>query len=117
MIFKGLQTRIGAVWALLLSSAMFGFFHITPYKMVTTALIGLWLGFLFWRSRSLWTSIYAHAFNNAVALAGVYAVSQAAEKEPEIVRSFSLPLPILVVSAVVFLLLLRLFNRINPGEG
>lgn len=116
MIFKGLKTRVGAVWALLLSSAMFGFFHITPYKMVTTALIGLWLGFLFFRSRSLWTSIYAHAFNNAVALAGVYAFYQTAEKKPEIVRSFSLPLPALVISALVFLLLLRLFNRINPGE-
>lgn len=117
VIMKGLQTRLGSTWSLMLTSVMFGLFHITPYKMVSTGLIGLWLGFLYLRTGSLWSNIYAHAFNNAVALIGVYAFYLSGEKEPAITKTLMLPLPLLIGAAVVFVLLLpRLKSSVIANE-
>ena len=105
VILKGLKSRLGKRWALFLTAAMFGVFHITPYKMVSTALIGLWLGFVALRTASLWSSIFAHAFNNAVALAAVYAFHLADNGNINAGKSLMLPLPLLIGAALVFLLL------------
>ncbi|MEW6711164.1 MAG: ABC transporter permease subunit/CPBP intramembrane protease [Candidatus Riflebacteria bacterium] len=108
VILKGLQSRLGIVWALVISSCMFGLFHITPYKMVSTGLIGLWLGYLRYRTGSLWLSIYGHAFNNAVALALVYAISKSgAEAASQVSKALFVPLPLLAASIFVFWLLQR----------
>ncbi len=116
VILKGLQRRLGIVWALIISSCMFGLFHITPYKVVSTGLIGLWLGYLRYRTGSLWLSIYGHAFNNAVALALVYAISRSgAEAAGQVGKSLFVPWPLLTGSLFIFWFLHRRLS--NGGQS
>ncbi len=114
-ILKGLQTRLGKGWALIITSALFGIFHILPHKMVATGLIGLWLGFLYLRTGSLWSNVYAHAFNNAIALSAIYAFYSAGKEVNE--RTLLLPLPVLAGAAIVFLVLMRFLKPVHPEKS
>jgi membrane protease YdiL (CAAX protease family) len=68
--FRGyIQRRLLKHWppsaAILLSSALFGILHMTPYTAVNAFAIGLWLGTVAWRTNSVWPGVLCHAFVNA----------------------------------------------------
>jgi sodium transport system permease protein len=66
LILRGLLTRLPPATAIALCGAMFGLFHIDVYRLLPTALLGVMLSFITWRSGSLLPSIAAHFLNNAV---------------------------------------------------
>jgi len=84
LIFRGLLwDALGdhlpplGVW--LLTSALFGAYHLDPLHAVAVFPIGLLLGWLRWRTGSLVAPILGHAANNLVALIGIFAVGVEAE--------------------------------------
>jgi CAAX amino terminal protease family. len=72
LIFRSiLQTRLeeflGPAWGIFLSSLLFGIMHSTygtPYEMVYTFLLGGFLGYLFYRTRSLPLVVMIHGSIN-----------------------------------------------------
>jgi sodium transport system permease protein len=66
LILRGLLTRLAPATAIALCGAMFGLFHIDVYRLLPTALLGVMLSFITWRSGSLLPSIAAHFLNNAI---------------------------------------------------
>jgi sodium transport system permease protein len=66
LILRGLLTKLAPATAIALCGAMFGLFHIDVYRLLPTALLGVMLSFITWRSGSLLPSIAAHFLNNAV---------------------------------------------------
>lgn len=69
-IFPGLLRPFGVVGAMLASGLLFGIFHITDVGTIGLVLpfgaIGVLFAWLYYRSGSLWTAIFAHATFNAV---------------------------------------------------
>ena len=70
VILKGLLNRgyspaVAIVW----SASMFGVMHMNPYQAIPAFLVGLLLGWIYWRTRSLWTVIFIHAVNNGISVA------------------------------------------------
>lgn len=65
VILRGLWMRYSARTAILVSAALFGAMH-GPVKMMWIFPIGILLGWLYTRSRSVWPSTIAHALNNSV---------------------------------------------------
>jgi membrane protease YdiL (CAAX protease family) len=64
-----LAGAIGPAWALALASAAFGLCHwITPAYALVAALMGLYLGGLWWWSGNLLTPVVAHACYDFLAL-------------------------------------------------
>jgi len=69
-LFEGLsQSRLGAIGAIGLTSLGWAILHIQYdiYDMVTIFVLGLVLGTVRYKSRSLWSSYFIHAFNNLLA--------------------------------------------------
>jgi len=69
LFFRGLaQRRLLERWpplaAIGVTSAVFAIAHLDPQHVIGVLPLGLWLGFVAWRSGSTWTSIACHAFNN-----------------------------------------------------
>ena len=63
----------GATVAWAVSSLLFAAAHAEPAHVVLVLPLGLWFGFLRWRSGSLWPSLVAHIVNNGMAVvAGVF---------------------------------------------
>lgn len=71
IFFRGyMQTRLLERWrpwvAILVTSIIFGLFHVTPHAMANAFVIGLWIGVIAWRTGSVWPGIACHAFINGM---------------------------------------------------
>ena len=95
LLFRGyVQTRLtrtaGPAVGVLLASALFALFHLDPVHIVAVFPLGLYLGFVTWRSGSLLPAMMGHFVNNAIS---VIAVVLAPQGETDV-----LDLPIAMVS-------------------
>jgi len=76
-LFRGLIQRsfeksLGPVRAFVLTGIIFGAYHLDPFSFVPLAVLGIYLGFVAYRANSLWSSIAAHFFNNALVCVASY---------------------------------------------
>jgi membrane protease YdiL (CAAX protease family) len=67
-VLTGLLKRFGIGRSLLLSSLLFGLFHIDPGAIVPTFALGLVLGWVYLKTRSIWPAVFVHALHNTVAV-------------------------------------------------
>lgn len=73
IVFRGSLARgLGRdrpMWqAIVISSAVFGIYHLIPAQVVATFMLGCLLGFVTMRSRSIVPAIVVHFLNNAIAI-------------------------------------------------
>ena len=64
LILRGLLARYRTHTAILVSAVLFALVHVNPYQFCSAFLAGVFLAWLFVRTRSLWPCIIAHAFFN-----------------------------------------------------
>ena len=67
LVFESCRERLGKGGAVLISSLLFGLIHGIPVQIVNAFVVGLILGYIYLRTRSLLTVIVLHAINNALA--------------------------------------------------
>ena len=58
--------------AIAVSSVIFGVIHGNPAQIPGAVLFGVVLGWLYWRSGTIWMPVAAHAFNNLVGVATIW---------------------------------------------
>lgn len=73
LLFRGLLQpalvkRVGPALGVALASLIFGAIHVDPPQATGAALIGLVLGYVSYRSGSLWPAMAAHAANNGLSV-------------------------------------------------
>ena len=68
ILLQSVLLRRGPVAAWLLSALFFGVMHFDPLYVVNAAAMGLILGYVVLKSRTLWTPVALHALNNLSAL-------------------------------------------------
>ena len=77
MMFRGaiqgyLMRRCSNPWTAIVASALiFGVIHMNPMQVVYATLLGLVLGWIYYRTRSLLPVIAGHVLNNSVAVASM----------------------------------------------
>lgn len=67
-VLPGLVKRFGVGRSLLISSLVFGIFHIDPGAIVPTFALGLALGWVYLKTGSIWPAMFAHGLHNTVAV-------------------------------------------------
>jgi membrane protease YdiL (CAAX protease family) len=106
ILFRGYLQRqfersIGVVGAILATGIIFGLFHFRLTQFIPLGVIGMYLGYLTWRSGSLWLAIVVHFANNAFAVGlGMY-LSSRSDIDLESLERMDVPLPILILSFLV----------------
>jgi membrane protease YdiL (CAAX protease family) len=70
VILPVLQRHAAAWEALLVSSFAFAILHLSVPSLVTHLPMGLWFGWLRYRSGSLWPGVFAHGLHNGLILVG-----------------------------------------------
>lgn len=75
-VLPGFRRGMPIGWAILLSSLLFAVAHADPGSFAVLFIIGLALGILRWRSRSIWPTILLHALNNAIAALAILLTMQ-----------------------------------------
>ncbi len=77
LLFRGLIQRLfekglGPARGIVLTGIIFGAYHLNPFSLVPLAALGVYLGFIAYRADSLWVSVAAHFYNNAMACFASY---------------------------------------------
>lgn len=72
ILFRGillrglLQKGISPIFAIFLSSFLFGLAHLNPWQFLGAGLLGAVFGFVYYRTKALWICILLHALNNSI---------------------------------------------------
>jgi membrane protease YdiL (CAAX protease family) len=77
LLFRGLIQRsfekgLGPARGIALTGIIFGAYHLNPFSFVPLAVLGIYLGFIAYRANSIWVSVAAHFYNNAMACFASY---------------------------------------------
>jgi len=75
-VFPGLRHGMSLVWAIIISSLLFGVAHADPGSFPVLFVIGLALAFLRWRMQSIWPCIMLHMLNNGIAALAIVLTMQ-----------------------------------------
>jgi uncharacterized protein len=66
--------------AVLVTSLLFSFIHLSIYLFLSRVLLGFVLGLMYQRSKNIWVNIVAHFLNNTVAVIQMFWISRHAGK-------------------------------------
>jgi uncharacterized protein len=68
ILLRGLLNQGKNPWmAILFTSFLFGLVHANPWQFVSGLFLGLTMGYIYYRTHSLLTTIFIHALNNGIA--------------------------------------------------
>ena len=105
VLFRGYIQRqaersLGVWGGILFSGIIFGLYHLRLTQAIPLSMLGIFMAWLTWRTRSLWPAILVHFLNNGLAaVLGKYAESEASEVDLE---AFDFPWWALFMSVLVF---------------
>ncbi|MBC3541025.1 CPBP family intramembrane glutamic endopeptidase [Rufibacter sediminis] len=66
IILKGLLERYSVPKAIIWSAVLFGAMHLNPWQGITGVVLGLFIGWVYYRTRSIYPGILIHFANNAI---------------------------------------------------
>lgn len=72
IILNGLLQKYSQVKSIILSSVLFGIVHLNPWQFVSATIIGIFSGWVYYRTKKLSLSILIHLVNNLIAFLGMY---------------------------------------------
>lgn len=101
IILEGFLNRYKPGKAIFWSAMLFGLFHMNPWQFVPAFLIGLLLGYIYLKTRSLIPVIYIHMINNSFSYLMVYIFGEDVQSYRDI---FTESLPYLMFLAVALLI-------------
>lgn len=67
IMLRGMLTRMKPGRAILWSALIFAVIHLNPWQSIPAFLVGLFLGWVYWRTHCLWATIFLHCLNNSLA--------------------------------------------------
>ncbi len=115
LLFRGYVQRqaersMGAFWGICFTGVVFGMYHLQPTKVVPLAALGIFLGYLTWRSGSLVPAILVHFLNNGIAvLIGTYAANRP-DLSLEDLENLDIPWYIILLGVAIFCASVYLMN-------
>jgi membrane protease YdiL (CAAX protease family) len=104
ILFRGYIQRqaersLGAWGGILFSGIIFGFYHLRLTQAIPLSLLGIYMAWLTWQTRSLWPAILVHFINNTfAAVLGKIAAGNEALAEMD---SFTFPAWVILLSVLV----------------
>lgn len=72
LVQKNFERGTKAFWAVVITGVIFGAYHFNPFTFLPLAVLGMYFGFLVYRSNSILVSIAAHFFNNFTSVLAVF---------------------------------------------
>jgi sodium transport system permease protein len=109
-ILAGLLKNFRPRTAVVLSSFLFALFHMNVFQFLPAFFLGVVLGLLTIRSRSLVPAIMFHLLHNAALLGGIHLVAQLEDYAPEFIKRLWHPF-IFVCLAIALALLWWLYRK------
>lgn len=122
IILDGLLKRYSPVKAILFSSFLFGLVHLNPWQFVAAMVIGIFSGWIYYRTKNLWLPILIHLTNNGIAFIQLHLVepdevmTPAVEYYGGMLNMILITVCGLIVAIGCILLLRKEFNQVQDEE-
>jgi hypothetical protein len=68
MVLRGLLTKMKPGWAIVVSALFFALIHMNPWQALNAFGIGLVMGYVYYKTGSLWLTMLIHFVNNGTAV-------------------------------------------------
>ncbi len=117
IVFRGvvqqqIQRRIHSPWlAILLAAAVFSFIHFQFEGFLPRLLLGVLLGWLYWRTQNFWVPVAAHFANNAAQVIGQFLYGRELSTV-DLEADIDVPWYAAVVSALLVLAIMHWMNKL-----
>ncbi|MDI6779749.1 MAG: CPBP family intramembrane metalloprotease [Bacteroidota bacterium] len=119
MVQRSLENSLNPKKAIILTGVIFGLFHLNPVTFIPLSIIGFYLGFLAFKSQSIFVPVSAHFFNNLLAVITIHL--NYGDDELITGKPSEMPLELLLITFVTFSLVfvlsiyyfIRVSNSIN----
>lgn len=122
LIFRGLIQRKLLIslknhhLAIWISAAIFSFIHFQFYGFFPRMFLGAMFGYLYFWSGNIWIPIFAHIFNNGLAVIVMHLVNQK-KISPEMEKLDTIPVPYVLASLLIFGSLMFVFQKNNISKN
>ncbi len=117
IILDGFLKRYSPTKAIVWSAVIFGVMHLNPVQAVGAFVLGIALGWLYYRTKSLWPCIFLHFVNNAIGSLGLF-FDDSLDMSRNYTRTWigndTLYAGLLIGCVLVCYLAYRLLNRLLP---
>lgn len=100
LIFGSLRHRYSAGWAIVISSVIFGVFHLSLVKIIPTGMLGACFAYVAYTSGSIYIGMFLHFFNNLVSAISMKYPQQMEKILPVLMREELLVSDILILTVV-----------------
>ena len=68
MVLRGLLTRMKPGWAIVVSALFFAIIHMNPWQALNAFIIGVVMGYIYYKTGSLWLTMLIHFVNNGTSV-------------------------------------------------
>lgn len=68
MVLRGLLTKMKPGWAIVVSALFFAVIHLNPWQALNAFIIGVVMGYVYYKTGSLWLTMLIHFVNNGTAV-------------------------------------------------
>ena len=68
MVLRGLLTKMKPVWAIVISALFFALIHMNPWQALNAFIIGVIMGYVYYKTGCLWLTMLMHFVNNGFAV-------------------------------------------------
>lgn len=100
---KMLEKNMNPWWAIVISALLFAIMHINLTQGITALILGLFLGWVYYRTRNIWLCIFVHAVNNT--MSSVLSLTTDDAVDATFMDSLTLPVNLLLLVAGAALVL------------
>lgn len=118
VVQRSMEETVGGLRGAILAGVIFGAFHMNPFSLVPLVALGIFFGYLVYRSRNITLAVAAHFFNNFIACTATYLKlrDDFVVLAPDQTASLSLVAVNTSFFGVVFLVSLLYFKRLTEPE-
>ena len=68
MVLRGLLTKMKPGWAIVISALFFALIHMNPWQALNAFIIGVVMGYIYYKTGSLWLTMLIHFVNNGTSV-------------------------------------------------
>jgi len=122
MILDGFLKRYSPWKSILWSSLIFGLFHLNPWQFIPAFILGVLMGYVYWKTRSLWLCVLIHFVNNGLSFLALFfldeqnaVVANLFSERKEYLLSYFISVGI-VILGVLWLIQLTKNNQLKSNE-
>jgi len=111
IILDGLLKNMSPAKAIFWSSFFFALMHLNPWQAIPGFLVGLLMGWLYWKSGSLWLPVWMHFLNNGLAYALTWYTGNDSASVKDLMSGGSAYLMVCIASVCIFLLSFKILSE------